>query len=368
MYNLAAPLSQETQPFFPELSDFVHQALPIERRHARLETIEAALLHLQRHTTIHRAPTLPGLVSEIGSLVGMAHDLGLNLDPSSWSLSAEDSNRRIRIWWGIYIQDKWSALGLGRPSYLNDDHCNVPLPTVGNFSPIGDPKPALQFVAMAHLTTILSDILNTFYTLASAQRIKNLSIDQLCALLEEFQGRLNAYNEQFSSRSYENNNTLLDSSGTLILSHHTLHLILLRAILRTCPLSSPLYPSLRYQTKSILTTIVDFLSNLSVSKLRAFWWSPVSRINFAMAGTGMFYQLLTSVESEDIEFWSATIGHYRSLLRLQSRGWDVPKLACVRLDLLARGMGVDVDLDVDVDGLVDGEGQWDEGQGVVGED
>lgn len=55
----------------------------------------------------------------------------------------------------------------------------------------------------------------------------------------------------------------------------------------------------------------------------------------------MFFQLLTSVTTHDIEFWSNTISHYRSLLRLQSHSFDMTKLASTRMDLLAAGMGVD---------------------------
>lgn len=54
----------------------------------------------------------------------------------------------------------------------------------------------------------------------------------------------------------------------------------------------------------------------------------------------MFQQLLTSISPPDIEFWSHTIAHYRSILRLQSQTWEVTKLACVRMDLLATGMGM----------------------------
>jgi hypothetical protein len=67
----------------------------------------------------------------------------------------------------------------------------------------------------------------------------------------------------------------------------------------------------------------------------------MTRINFALAGTFMFFQLLTSITTHDIEFWSNTISHYRSLLRLQSHSFDMTKLACTRMDLLAAGMGVD---------------------------
>ena len=67
----------------------------------------------------------------------------------------------------------------------------------------------------------------------------------------------------------------------------------------------------------------------------------MTRINFALSGTFMFFQLLTSVTTHDIEFWSKTISHYRSLLRLQSHSFDMTKLASTRMDLLAAGMGVD---------------------------
>ena len=67
----------------------------------------------------------------------------------------------------------------------------------------------------------------------------------------------------------------------------------------------------------------------------------MTRINFAIAGTFMFFQLLTSITTHDIEFWSNTISHFRSLLRLQSHSFDMTKLACTRMDLLAAGMGVD---------------------------
>ncbi len=100
----------------------------------------------------------------------MSHDVGLNVDPSNWVLTRDDQNRRIRLWWAVYIQDKWCALGLGRPSYINDEHFNVPLPTINNF-PNHNIKnlPApdvgiLQFVGMAALTTILSDIVSSFQT------------------------------------------------------------------------------------------------------------------------------------------------------------------------------------------------------------
>ncbi|PVH88712.1 hypothetical protein DL98DRAFT_648064 [Cadophora sp. DSE1049] len=348
IYNLAAPFCPSSPPHFPALSSFIQQALPIEHQHPRLETLEASLLHLQRHTPTSRSPTLPGLSSSIGSLVGIAHDLGLNNDPSNWSLSPTDTNRRIRIWWALYIQDKWSALGLGRPSYLHDEHSNVPLPTISNFSHLGLANtpltltPALQFIAMAHLSSILSDVLNTFYTIKAMERIKLLPIEMLFSILDGFQERLRSFrDEHLCPLCSGSTNDGLDGTGSAVLAFYTMEIVLLRAVLRCLPMNHPGYAGIRAQAKTTLLNVVEFLEKMSVSRLRAFWWSPMTRLNFSLAGTFMFFQLLTSHTTHDIELWSATIAHYRSLLRLHSSSFEMTRLASMRMDLLARGMGVD---------------------------
>lgn len=69
--------------------------------------MEACLLWTQRSVSVQGTPNAPGLWGDIGAIVGMAHDLGLNVDPTAWNLAPSDFNRRIRIWWGLYMQDKW---------------------------------------------------------------------------------------------------------------------------------------------------------------------------------------------------------------------------------------------------------------------
>ncbi|XMA09335.1 hypothetical protein WAI453_002126 [Rhynchosporium graminicola] len=348
IYNIAAPFCQSTASDFPALSSFIQQTLSIEHQHPQLETLEASLLNLQRNISASSLPTISGLSSFIGSLVGVAHDLGLNNDPSSWSLSVTDTNRRIRIWWALYIQDKWSALGLGRPSYLNDEHSNVPLPTLSNFSHVGlantpsSLTPALQFVAMAHLSTILSDILNTFYTHKALERIRLIPIETLLSIFDGFQTRLRTFrDEHLCSLCSGNISDKFDSTGSVVLAFYTMEIVLLRAVLRCLPMSHPEYSGLRGQAKTTLLNVVEFLEKMSISRLNAFWWSPMSRLNFSLAGSFMFFQLLTSHTSPDIELWSATIAHYRSLLRLHSTSFEMTSLASMRMDQLAQGMGVD---------------------------
>jgi hypothetical protein len=204
----------------------------------------------------------------------MAHDLGLNVDPSAWSLSRSDANRRLRIWWALYIQDKWSALGLGRPSYLNDEHCNVPMITLSNFE--ANSEGAAIFVAMANLTRILSDLLSTFYSLRAMERVKTLPIEILYSLMDDFQSRIHNFHEEFLRGLYTSNMSgLLDSSGTVILAFYTVEIVLYRALLRRLPMSSG-YAAVRGHAKVTLGNVVVFLEKLNVQRLRAFWWSRKS--------------------------------------------------------------------------------------------
>ncbi|KAH9828402.1 Fungal trans-domain-containing protein [Teratosphaeria destructans] len=316
MYSLAKPFCPAARDLPWDMNAFVFQALPIEARSPRLDTIEAALLFLQRHTLIHRAPTTPGLYAEIGLLVGMCHDAGLNVDPSKWDLSGPDRSRRKRLWWALYIADKWSALGLGRPSYVHDEDCNVPLLTVDDIpqsTVAGDPLPSTSsrmFVAMAALTQILSLILSTFYTLKAVSDLAELTSDELVDLGNYFE-------------------------RTLFLAYYTAELALYKALLRCAPPPHTLCSRLRLRAKQTITAVSELLENLPITRLRAFWWSPLSRVNFAIAGGFMFSMLLSSIRDEDVDDWSAEIDRYRRLLEMQSRSFDATKLAAERMRVLA---------------------------------
>lgn len=195
MYQVALPFCAATRGMSPgDIKAFLFQALPVEARSPRLETIEAALLIQQRHTTIQRTPSPPGIYPELGLTVGMCHDAGLNVDPTKWCLSEADKKRRKRLWWAVYINDTWAALNLGRPSYIHDDDCNVPLLTQDDVAPrtvSGGLLPTTSsrvFVAMTALSRILSTLLSTFYTLRAASYIEQLSEDDLLRWKDYFEG------------------------------------------------------------------------------------------------------------------------------------------------------------------------------------
>lgn len=128
---------------------------------------------------------------------------------------------------------------------------------------------------------------------------------------------------------------MLTEVGTLFLAYHTVELVLYRALLRSMAPPNYIVVQLRARAKQVVTAISKLLENLQVTRLRAFWWSPMSRINFAIAGGFMFSMLLSSITDEDVEYWSAEISRYRRLLDMQSLTFDTAKLAAARMSLLA---------------------------------
>ncbi|KAI9268930.1 fungal-specific transcription factor domain-containing protein [Phascolomyces articulosus] len=62
--------------------------------------------------------------------IRMAQDLGLHRSSTRWLLPENEIELRRRIWYAVYIMDKWIAAELGRPVAILDEEFDVELPSV----------------------------------------------------------------------------------------------------------------------------------------------------------------------------------------------------------------------------------------------
>ncbi|CAD0045911.1 unnamed protein product [Aureobasidium pullulans] len=139
-------------------------------------------------------------------LVSMSHTLGLHMDPSRWDIPEWEISLRCRLAWAIYMQDKWVALIEGRPALLTDRDWIVPAVQHRDFpeheenneegsSEVENGR--IIFMQMIELTKILSDILDSIFSLRSHQAIQ-MSPDPVSALLsraQPLQQRLSAWSD-----------------------------------------------------------------------------------------------------------------------------------------------------------------------------
>lgn len=66
-------------------------------------TINAALLDLIGRP-VH---SVIGNIVNAGRVVTLAHSLGLHRDPSTWKATDHEKTIRIKLWWGVLINDYW---------------------------------------------------------------------------------------------------------------------------------------------------------------------------------------------------------------------------------------------------------------------
>lgn len=70
----------------------------------------------------------------IGVCNTQAHSIGLNRDPSTASNMDVSAKRlRTRLWWSLYARDRLIAMGLRRPTQVNEGTCNVPMLKLEDF-------------------------------------------------------------------------------------------------------------------------------------------------------------------------------------------------------------------------------------------
>ncbi|KIY50592.1 hypothetical protein FISHEDRAFT_71632 [Fistulina hepatica ATCC 64428] len=117
---------EKLRPTLPRAWQITLHTINLELRRARLATVQAGLLDLDGRPSLD--PTGNSLT--LGQTIAAARLMGLHLDCSKWTIPRWEKSLRIRLWWALLQQDKWSALCCGRSSYIHLNDWNVPLPTV----------------------------------------------------------------------------------------------------------------------------------------------------------------------------------------------------------------------------------------------
>lgn len=111
-----------------DLWSFVYECLQIELQRPRLCVLQAALLYLHKvseNRAHSNAEDTASVWSYLGSVVGLAHNLGLHLECSMYAIPAKEKRLRRRLWWALYVEDKWLSLLFGRPSYIQKGEYDV---------------------------------------------------------------------------------------------------------------------------------------------------------------------------------------------------------------------------------------------------
>jgi len=357
-------LASKQRPDASQLDTIASKSLSAGMQRPKLSTVQAGLLLLQRPEADSWSLTT--------QLVAIGQELGLHLDCSNWSIPLWERELRKRIAWALYMQDKWSSLIHGRPSHIFGANWAVQAmsddDTVSEESQ-GNPNAAYEtdeekeeiekgrilFSQMISLTSIMAEIMDTFYTqtaiaeFASAGRNSTrLILDRAKPVqikLKEWFARLpsvvrmdNVTARHLSStgmlRSRFTSGQTLTPLGFLHLAYFATEITLHRRIVQSLnsETSDPyLMHICRSAAKTRLISAMDFVNRLKPEHLQAFWYFP-SKINFTLIGTFGGLLWATAPAKEEADFYKARLREYRWTLSVSSKRAEFLDFAVQMLD------------------------------------
>lgn len=311
-----------------------------------ISTLQAGLLLSQKSALF-----TPALIAQ---LVTVGFDLSLHQDCSNWKMPAWERGLRKRLAWALYAQDKWCALAHGRPSQIFAPNWTVPELTLQDFegaysrskgSGNNESVPAngsgpLLFCRFVALTFILSDILDTFYTLHAAHDFAAAGQYSTRIILERAKPIQIRLKNWFAGLPPE---VKMDSmageegaaNGGLHLAYFATEITLHRCIIRSITPSTAdpyLTHICRSAAKTRLISAMDFVNRLRPQHLRSFWPSA-SRTNFALIGAFGILLRLTAETKEEETFYQTRLGEYRWTLSVSCKDAEFLAAAIDSLDV-----------------------------------
>ncbi|KAE8149974.1 fungal-specific transcription factor domain-containing protein [Aspergillus avenaceus] len=316
--------------------------------YASISTIQAGVLLMEKSTIATHALN--------AQLVTAGFELGLHQDCSSWRMETWEKGLRKRLAWALYMQDKWSALVHGRPSHIVSFNWTVKDLVEQDFTdafahndsqqeddPVGHGP--LYFCHLVALTTILSDILDRFYTLRAIEEFKNAGGNRTRMILERAKPAQIRLKEWFArlpqELKMESGGELFETitednarNGALHLSYFATEITLHRCIVRSLgPDTADAYLShiCRSAAKTRLISAMDFVNRLRPAHLRSFW-PAASRTNFALIGSFGVLLRISAPTKEEAEFYRLRLCEYRWTLSVSKKNAEFMEFALDSLD------------------------------------
>ncbi|CAH0052712.1 unnamed protein product [Clonostachys solani] len=355
-------LAHLPRPNVRELERLIRTSLADAIYRPKLSTVQAGLLLSQRPEGDQWAPT--------AQLVATAQELGLHLDCSTWKIPLWEKGLRKRLAWALYMQDKWGALVHGRPSHIFSANWGVQSLRANDFPDVewdeddveekqDIERGRLVFTRVVQLSEILSEILETFYTLNAEQNVTEagaqgtqlvLSLAKPIQLkLKDWYGNLpNSIRLESSSSTYSTssqiNSNRFSSIGYLHLAYFAAEITLHRRIIRSLAASGaavdPYVQHIcRSAAKARLISAMDFVNRMGPSHLRSFWYFA-SKTNFALIGTFGSLLWATSPGREEAEWYRRRLAEYRWTLSVSSKPGESKGLTDFAMTMLDISTGL----------------------------
>ncbi|KAH6954020.1 fungal-specific transcription factor domain-containing protein [Ilyonectria sp. MPI-CAGE-AT-0026] len=160
------------------------------------------LILLGSHHVYHGRPNLSFAL--LGATIKLSHAMGLHRTLTRGATG--DIEERKRVWWTIYTWDRFASISYGRPLSINDEDCNLEMPTEFTESPhflqesIQQGLPGVVYSSyqteLSKLYLIASPALKTIFGSLSARSAQQHFESKYASLVTKVTQRLDCWRRQ----------------------------------------------------------------------------------------------------------------------------------------------------------------------------
>ncbi|KAI8077365.1 fungal-specific transcription factor domain-containing protein [Gilbertella persicaria] len=219
----------------------------------------------------------------VGMAVRMAQDLGLHRTLDKLPLTEEMFEANKRLWYCVYITDRWCCAVMGRPLAIADADCDIDLPhpkggTQGN-------KDYSLFVNFAKLSGILGEVLRRIFSpRAKAQGYKTITayhtVQSIHRMLNDWLQQLPDHQritpeEAISFCKNQIMSNKIREAGPLMVCYHNVNILLYRTFLVSdrSEVWPDLYEEAVYRCTEAAKNTIDIARLLSPLDIVHFGWN-----------------------------------------------------------------------------------------------
>ncbi|MCJ1448319.1 MAG: hypothetical protein MMC23_008834 [Stictis urceolatum] len=228
--------------------------------------------------------SLVGNITNCARTVALAQTLGLHRDPSAWLLPDDEKDMRIRLFWGVLINDVWSSIAYGIPPKMAPGSYDTPLLKFGSLSSMCDGNlqepSSLSYIHLCSLTQILGDALPSVYQLNPDPALIAMEANRLQIGLRDWEialsGTITSQADEGQNITKPRNLWFSFLFAKLVLRH-----LLLRATIKGkigTDSESQSRAACLDQLRTAASDVVDFVSGLSENDLNGFWLPYTSHL------------------------------------------------------------------------------------------
>ncbi|KAF9892150.1 hypothetical protein FE257_002556 [Aspergillus nanangensis] len=281
-----------------------------------------------------------------GRAVCLAQSLGLNRDPTHWRRQKSEKALRIRLWWAVIINDRWSvfrpviefqlltdtfrsSFAHGIPPTVARSQYDVPVPVLSDIFPTTDQvehrmKAAESFIHLCTLTVILGEVLPLLYNLDTDQKDIWKKIRRMETDLDDWEDRLPEYLQPAFG-----DHPSVTGSSSLRLGYLSVRLLLNRIALHAAGLSNDLdrTENTRYhlsQLRKSAQEIASYVCALGQPQLQEFWL-PYTSYHLILTVIILLRCIVESTDKAIVKSCKTSLRRFWTKLQnaAENEGWDL---------------------------------------------